>query len=117
MAKKILVVDDSMVARMFLKKLIHEKEPSWNVSDAANATDALEVFQKEGCDIASIDFNMPDSTGLELATKIRQKGPETVIVILTANIQHSLRKKVEEAGFIFLEKPITEETVDFLIKL
>ena len=117
MGKKVLVVDDSMVARMFLKNLFDVKAPDWKVLEAGKGSQVSEILLKEDCDIVSIDYNMPDVNGLELAESVREEYPEKKIVILTANIQDSLRRKVENLGILFLEKPITEKTVEFLLSL
>ena len=117
MGKRILIVDDSMVARMMLKSLLDELAPDYTIFEASNASEANAILAKEELDIVSIDYNMPEENGLDLAVDIRKRNADITIAVLTANIQDSFKKKVQEKGFFFLEKPISKETVEYLLTL
>ena len=49
--------------------------------------------------------------GLELCEKLRAQFPDTVIALLTANIQKEIQNKAESIGVDFLAKPPTEEKI------
>jgi len=115
--KKILIVDDSVIARILLVRHIEEKYKDWTVLQAENAEAGLKVLENNTCDVVSIDYNMPGINGLEFAKKIQKLYPSLKIAILTANIQDTLRKEVEDNGIVFLEKPIVSETVKRLVEL
>ena len=114
--KTILVVDDSLVARMFIRKNF-ENDSGWQILEAENSTVALQVLEKNKCDIISIDYNMPEGNGMELIDNVLKLYPSVKVAMLTANIQNSLRQAVEKKGVVFLEKPITEKTIESLKKL
>ena len=109
---KILVVDDSLVARLMLKQIIKETFPDWEIYDVANGDDALVVTASNtDIDIAILDYNMPGMTGLELAEKIIKTCPIPRMALLTANIQDHVKEHAEPLGLTFLNKPIQEEIV------
>ena len=52
--------------------------------------EALEYVKKNPVDLALLDIDMPDMTGLELAEKIKQLNPNTSIIFITAFSQYAL---------------------------
>jgi CheY-like chemotaxis protein len=116
-SKRILLVDDSVVARMFILRYMESNYPDWEILQASNAKEAMEILRKNDCDIVSVDYNMPDENGLELIEQIREINKEIKIAMLTANIQNTLKDQVENKGVLFLEKPITGDVVEKIMSL
>jgi two-component system, chemotaxis family, chemotaxis protein CheY len=114
--KNILIVDDSRVARITIRELIKRINPNYKVVDIGTPLEALELVEKESFDLISLDYNMPDLNGLELAIKIQEKGIKTKIIILTANIQQTIKNKVESLGIFFQQKPINESTIRSILE-
>ncbi|MFZ5375668.1 MAG: response regulator, partial [Campylobacterota bacterium] len=56
---KILAVDDSKVARLFLIKTLKEVEPGAQILEAENGLVALELFKEHAPDIVFLDLTMP----------------------------------------------------------
>ena len=74
-----LVVDDSRAMRMILSKTLAES--GFEVMQAANGREALEIMDREGPAIGLVllDWNMPEVTGIEVVEKLRsQKAFNTV---------------------------------------
>jgi len=115
MSNTILIVDDSAVARMALKVLFDKYYPFIKILLAENTAQTIKILKEQEVNLISIDYNMPDQNGLELGMQIRQSNIKTPIVILTANIQNALKEKATEQGFDFIEKPITEKTLQQII--
>jgi YesN/AraC family two-component response regulator len=114
-AHKILIVDDSKLARMAVIKALTSLRPDWNRLEASNADEALALVQKESPDIALLDFNMPGKDGLTLAAEIRKLAPQTTLAVISANHQFEVVNRALEAGAAFLAKPLTEKSLgDFL---
>ena len=107
---RLLLVDDSRVARLTLKHLITVSGIEASISEAANADEALALFEAgERFDKALIDYNMPGRDGIELAAEIRKFQPELTMVLVTANIQDAIRTKAAELDLAFLGKPVDEQ--------
>jgi CheY-like chemotaxis protein len=100
MSYKVLVVDDSKLARMVMASAFRRIRPEWTLVETANAEEALAAVGT--VDIALIDFNMPGTDGLELVATIRKSHPGMPVAVVSANIQDEIIARARElnAGFI-----------------
>lgn len=110
-SKTVLVVDDSRMARMMIKKIIQSHYPEWEILEAKSAEEALAVSEGKSIDIMTLDMNMPGMDGLALGAEMRARFPDADISLVTANIQESIQKKARAARLTFVPKPITEERI------
>jgi len=106
---KVLIVDDSKLARIVAAKALAELQPGWSKVEAGSATQAHDLLAGESVDIALIDFNMPEKDGLELAGELRAQFPVMPIAIITANIQDEVIARARGIGATFVPKPVTAE--------
>ena len=85
--KKILVLEDEAAIREFI--VINLKRAGYDVTEAANGEQALELFAKEGgqFDLAVLDIMMPGIDGLTVCKEIRKKNSTIGIIMLTAKTQ------------------------------
>lgn len=111
MTVKVLVVDDSKLARIVAGKAIAALQPDWARIEAASADEALAIIGADQIDIAILDFNMPDKDGLELAAEIRASHPTMPIAVITANVQDEIIAKVRSLNATFVPKPVTQEAL------
>ena len=72
MTYKLLIVDDSKLARMAVVKALNSCYPDWQRVEAGSAADALSAMEHDAPDIALVDFNMPTRDGLHLAARSAQ---------------------------------------------
>ena len=115
MAYKVLIVDDSRLARMSFAKMLDALHPDWTRVEAANADEAIARLGQDGADIAFIDFNMPGRDGLDLASQLHDLRPDMPLAVITANTQIEIIARAREIGAAFLPKPLTEQALaDFL---
>lgn len=109
MGYKVLIVDDSKLARMAIAKLIAALQPGWTRIEAASAQEAIACFTKGGADIALLDFNMPGRDGLTLAAELRDLKPDMPVALISANNQREIVAQTRQIGATFLPKPLTRE--------
>jgi two-component system, OmpR family, phosphate regulon response regulator PhoB len=106
--KKILIVDDQKEIRELLLMAIPEKK--YEVMQAGNGKEAVEIARLNKPDIILMDVLMPELNGLE-ATKILKNDPETKeckIVILTAMDQKTdCKKGFEFEADAYVAKPFS----------
>ena len=108
MSAKILVVDDSGLARRVMRQLLEELGHS--VEEAANGEEALERYVLNRQDVVLLDMVMHGMYGLEVLGKFRQLNPQLPVIIVTADIQKSTREQVKAAGAVALvNKPLKKE--------
>jgi CheY-like chemotaxis protein len=109
--RKVLIVDDSKLARMAVIKALDSLHPDWSRLEAADAVAALDLVQKESPDIALLDFNMPGKNGLLLAAELREANPEVRVAVISANHQVEVIERARAAGAAFLRKPLTADAL------
>lgn len=105
---KILVVDDSKLARMAVIKALKAIYPDCTRIEAANADEALDKIKSDDPDIAVFDFNMPGRDGLTLAEEVLALKPKMPLAIISANHQKEVVDRAHAVGAVFLGKPVTE---------
>ncbi|KIZ43527.1 MULTISPECIES: response regulator [Rhodopseudomonas] len=108
MPYKLLIVDDSKLARMSVAKAMKALYPDWTRVEAANADEALALSGDAAFDVALLDFNMPGRDGLELAIELQNAHPKLPIAIISANHQDEIVARAAAIGAVFLPKPLTE---------
>ena len=116
MTYKLLIVDDSKLARMAVIKALNSCYPDWQRVEAGNAADALKAAREEKPHIAIVDFNMPNRDGLELAADLRALTPDMPIGIISANHQQAVVDRARALGASFLPKPLTEQSLREFLK-
>lgn len=111
MTHKLLIVDDSKLARMSVAKALKALYPDWVRVEAANADEALALSADNAFDIALLDFNMPGRDGLELAADLHAAHPMMPVAIISANHQDEIVARAKAMGAVFLPKPLTEQAL------
>ncbi len=108
---KCLVVDDSRMSRMMLKKIISNAHPDWDILEAGDGQQAVDLAKDTELDIILLDYNMPNMNGGEAAKILRPLFPEAKIAFLTANVQDAIKNLAITLQVDFIPKPITEAKV------
>jgi CheY-like chemotaxis protein len=111
MSYKVLIVDDSKLARMSVAKALNGLHPDWERVEASNAEEALAVARQGPIDLALLDFNMPGQDGLSLAAELRALKPAMPVAVITANLQREVVARAGEVGAAFLPKPLTQDSL------
>ena len=108
---KILIVDDSKLARMVIVSAIRRVRPDWGLTEAGNAEDALQAISSGAVEIALVDFNMPGTDGLEVVSRIRALRPNMPVAVVSANIQDEIVARARELKAAFIPKPLTDDAL------
>ncbi len=82
MTYSILIVDDEPLVRSSLQRLLRHED--WALTEAATGADACAAVKQEAFDVAIIDYNLGDMTGLEVLDTLREHSATTVAIMLTA---------------------------------
>jgi two-component system chemotaxis response regulator CheY len=109
MNRGVLVVDDDP----FIRKLIAttlEDVADFELHEAQDGLEALEVARREQPTLVFLDVDMPGLNGIDACRELRAspETSETTIVMLTAAHGDSVERLAEEAGAdLFLTKPFS----------
>lgn len=108
---KILIVDDSGLARRMARDAVAKATPGATIIEAISADDALEKVDGNDITAGIIDLNMPGMDGLELSIELRQRFANIQLALCTANIQDTVRQRAEGLNIVFIPKPISPEKI------
>lgn len=86
---KILLVDDHSMVVEGMKAILEKIDGVEVVGTASNAFDAIAALKNTKVNIAFIDINMPDVSGIELCSKIHKEFPHTQMIALSTFKQRS----------------------------
>jgi signal transduction histidine kinase/CheY-like chemotaxis protein len=109
---RILVVEDNADSRGLLIRIL--RRIGFEVREAENGLEAIEVFSKWQPHFIWMDLRMPIMNGLEATKKIRamQEGAHVPIVILSASVLEEEIKPIIKAGCTdFVRKPYREQDI------
>lgn len=105
---KVLIVDDSRVARELLAHII-EADPDLKVAGfAENGAEALRWLQHQACDVITMDIQMPSMNGFEVTREIMATTPTPIVIVsaIYTNTDKQMSFRALEAGaLVILEKP------------
>src|SRR5215472_11833535 len=103
---KVLVIDDSPVARKLVELPLSEN--GYSLIIATNGRSAIELFEKHKPDVVVTDWMMPDLSGLEICRHIRSRAQDsyTYILVLTGDTdKDSLVEALASGADDYLTKP------------
>jgi DNA-binding NtrC family response regulator len=107
-ASRILVVDDELNIRGALVTLLEKKD--YRVSGAASAEQALEHLETAPVDLVLTDLKMPGMSGMEFLRRLKQKWPDTEVLVMTAFGSIDTAVEAMRCGaYDYITKPIDRE--------
>lgn len=109
MAHGVLIVDDDEFIRRLIATTL-EDETRFELHEAADGLEALEVARRERPGLVFLDVDMPGVDGIEACRRLREDAAtaQATIVMLTAAHGDMVEARAEEAGAdLFLTKPFS----------
>ena len=112
----VLIVDDE---DHFLNsaELILASNGITNARTCNNSKDALSLIEKEIFSLVTLDINMPYLSGTELLTKIKERTPETPVIMITAiNDVDKAVNCIKAGAFDYIVKPVDDSRLTTTIR-
>ena len=105
---RVLIVDDEKLARSRLQAVLADCStlPELQISEAADALQAMRILEQQPIDLIFLDIHMPGASGLSLAREIRHLPQVPQIIFVTAHAEHALQAFDLDA-IDYLTKPIS----------
>jgi two-component system response regulator AtoC len=115
MMERILVVDDEKLIRWSLKKNL--ADAGYEVLEAADGQQALEVLDQEGADLMLLDVRMPKKDGLEVLAHMVAHYSEIPIILMTAfsSVEGAV-DAMKRGAFDYLVKPFNHDEVLLVVR-
>jgi len=105
MKAKILLVDDSGMARRTIRQML--ETAGYDVVEADDGMTALERYFLEKPDLVLLDLVMKGMMGLDVLEKLHEMDPNVRAIVVSADIQDSSRELAVAGGARnFLNKPV-----------
>ena len=114
--KKILVGDDSILARKQLIDTIKGYGEGATFIEAKNGQEAVELYKENSPDICFLDIVMPVMDGVSAVKEIIGANKQALIIIVSSVGTQSMLKAAIDAGAKdFIQKPIEKEQVEHVL--
>jgi DNA-binding NarL/FixJ family response regulator len=113
--KNVLLLEDLPEIRAWLRKLVLQVFPGSQISESARVHDAVALVSAVKFDLALVDLGLPDGSGVDVVTKLREVQPEAQSVVVTIHDDDEHLFPALQAGafgYILKEQPrelITEQ--------
>lgn len=113
MAHNILIVDDSALTRIAIKRVLEMVELDVAlIFEAENGAKALDTLDQNKIDLVLADLNMPQMGGIELIKKMKEQenfANIPVIVVSTESSVTRIKELLAQGIKDYLHKPFTPE--------
>ncbi|MDE7311926.1 MAG: response regulator [Eubacterium sp.] len=113
---KILIGDDSILARKQLKDILSELGATHYI-EAANGQEAIDKYNEEPADIVFLDIVMPVKDGVTATREIMAQHPSAVIIIASSiGTKEQLKNAIEAGAKDFIQKPFSVHNIQRIVE-
>jgi DNA-binding NarL/FixJ family response regulator len=114
---KILVIDDHEVVRRGVKQILEENFLLVEVGEADSGQKGMAAVQQQPWDLAIVDINLPDQSGLELLGELHRTRPRLPLMVLSLHPEEQYAVRVFRAGAMaYLTKQTAPEELARAVK-
>lgn len=104
-ARVVIVDDDDEIRELLLRTLPTD---GFELLEARDGREALELLSRETPDLILLDWNMPNASGGDVLAELARRQLDVPVIVLTANDDARLRQVAETHGAdLFLAKPFS----------
>ncbi len=112
---RVLIVDDEESMRDFLSIMLHRE--GYQVDTATDGAQAVVHLRDHSYDLVISDIKMPRMTGLELLAHIKDRTPETVVLMVTAfSSTDEAVEAMKQGAYDYITKPFKNEEIRLIVK-
>ena len=113
---KILISDDSILARKQLKDVISRTVKNAEFIEASNGQEAVDKFAGTHPDLVFLDIVMPVKDGISATKGIMEIDNSAIIIIVSSvGTQSQLKAAIEAGAKDFIQKPIDHKQVELVL--
>ena len=114
MNTRVLTVEDDDSIRTVVRLALEDE--GWDVVEAANGEDALELFGSGGADVVLIDIMLPGMNGFEVCRSIRRTTDVPIIMVTARSDTHDVVAGLEAGADDYLTKPFEPKELSARIR-
>ncbi len=107
---KILIVDDEEVVRLSYTRIL--SSTNCNVKAVSTWTQVAQAMQQDPYDVVLLDLRMPEVDGITVLKALKQRWPESEVIIITGYpTLQSAKEAVALGAYDYLTKPVGPDQV------
>lgn len=95
---KVLMVDDHIMVREGIKRIIDDTNDIDIVAEAASGEEALKTLNNMGVDIVLLDISMPGKNGIQTLKEIKKHNPTMKVLMLSMHAEEQYAMRAIKAG-------------------
>lgn len=116
--KNILLVEDDTKQCENLNKMLHMIDANFNVYEAQDKDEALEISRNIHIDLFFVDISLKNSSGLELALELRKihEYEFTWVVFLTTHVEYLTQAFKQVHCYDYIVKPYDKDEIINMVK-
>lgn len=112
---RVLILEDEVSLREILRLILDDF--NYQVEEAGTLEEARGKLKEGEFDLVLVDLRLPDGSGMEVVREIKEKTPETEVIIITAFASTETVKEAFELGvYDYVEKPFNLDDLKLLIR-
>lgn len=108
---RVLIIDDEPLAQTALVRILSARQDIEGFECAGDAVEALEKLQQKRYDVLLLDIRMPEISGIELADRLRGKGPPLPSLIFVTAFEKHAVAAFEKQAVDYVLKPFSAERI------
>lgn len=112
MHKKLLIADDHYVIRVGTELLLHDVYEDLEIDFAENYEEVKVKISTDVYDLLMLDIDMPGSIYIKMVKEIKEKCPDTKILIFSAYDEKAVIQYINEGADGYLNKQLSENVVE-----
>jgi len=107
---RILCIDDEEMIRQTMGDYLTDS--GFEIIEAANGREGLEIFQQENPDLILVDLRMPEIDGLDVLAAVTQKSPETPIIVVSGTgVLEDAIEALRRGAWDYITKPVEDMAI------
>jgi two-component system NtrC family response regulator len=115
MKRKILVIDDDISFRRVLEYNLQEE--GYQVLTASSGQEGVRLFDEQGPELVITDMKMPGMDGLHVLKEIRERAPETLVIIVTAfGAVDAAVEAMKLGAYDYISKPVNRDELKLVVR-
>jgi DNA-binding NtrC family response regulator len=111
----VLVVDDDVAVCRIVHRMLSDEH--YQIQLSQSVADALDAIEQKDFDVYILDYKLPDGTGLDVAERIRSKGSESPIILISGYDPQVVGVRADKLRILdIIEKPFARTTICIAMK-